>query len=521
MGVLIRRSALPRNSGMLERRAVADRAMGGVFRLADAWKYCALAIYACWLLVIGAHHEPWFDEAQAWLLARDNGFFDLMVHRVRYEGSPGLWHALLWLVMRAGLPYSGFYLVSAAFAIAGAVVVLWRAPFPPIVRLLVLGSYFFSFQYGVVARSYALDLLFIPLLAACFERRIERPIRYAVLIGILANCNTHSFLLAVLIGIEFAVALTRARFWTDRPATIALLLAAGLGLIALATAWQPADNAYITPDPTPVLARALNFLRDGFIDSGHPFSSAVITPNDRAVGAVVSVAVILLTATLLSASSALMIFATTIVVLVGFSAFLYGSSWHSGILLLTWLFAFWVEWPKLATRNGRSRDAAVLMTAVLGVQAIQGVLTGLWDYRHDFTAAPRVADTIARWRAGHPGGRIVAVGYKPFEAQPYFSSNLFANYHDGRPKPAYAQWDRHEAYRYTYGRQIQSFDSALRAHGDLLLTQLDGMTPAILVECLDHARQSGYRPVRFYPAYRVWRSHREGSESILMFERSR
>jgi hypothetical protein len=485
----------------------------------DAWKYAALAAYACWVLIVGAHHEHWFDEAQAWLLARDNSLFDLMAHRVRYEGSPGLWHGLLWLLIRAGLPYSGFYLVPATLAIAGAAVILWRAPFPPIARLLVLGSYFYGFQFSVVARSYAIDLLLIPLLAACFASRAERPIRYGLLIGLLANCNAHSFVLAAVLGLEFAWVLTKSRFRSARGPTIGLLLAAGLGLIALTTAWQPADNDYSIATTLPLLARVLNYLREGLVDSSHPLSVAFVGPGDKAWGALLSMAVMLLTAALLARSSIFAVSAAMAAALVAFSTYLYASPWHSGLLMLWWLFALWIGWSDILASRRRWMMATILMTAVLGVQAAQSAITGLWDCRNAYSSAPRVAIFVVEWQKAHPAGKIVAIGYKPFELQPYFPQNIFTNYHEGQARPAYARWDRREPYHYVYDRQVASFEDALERNGDMVLAQTAGMTPAILARCLDLARRHGYRPARFYRAHQMWRAHRAASESILVFER--
>ena len=52
----------------------------------------ALTAYGSLVFAAIAHHEPWSDEAQAWLMGRDTGFGDLLFRALRYEGSPGLWH---------------------------------------------------------------------------------------------------------------------------------------------------------------------------------------------------------------------------------------------------------------------------------------------------------------------------------------------------------------------------------------------------------------------------------------------
>ena len=83
-------------------------------------KFAGLSVYAAWVIWVGLHHEGWFDEMQAWLLARDNGLGTLLGHYVRYEGTPGLWHVMLWFAARAGLPFAAIWTISAACAIGGA-----------------------------------------------------------------------------------------------------------------------------------------------------------------------------------------------------------------------------------------------------------------------------------------------------------------------------------------------------------------------------------------------------------------
>ena len=41
-------------------------------------------------LVVSNFHEHWSDEAQSYLLARDNSFAEIF-HYIKYEGTPALW----------------------------------------------------------------------------------------------------------------------------------------------------------------------------------------------------------------------------------------------------------------------------------------------------------------------------------------------------------------------------------------------------------------------------------------------
>src|SRR5213078_1498857 len=64
----------------------------------------ALAAYAISVAVIELRHEPWRDEADCWLLARDADAVTFF-HRMGLVGTPGLWHLVLVPFARIGLPY--------------------------------------------------------------------------------------------------------------------------------------------------------------------------------------------------------------------------------------------------------------------------------------------------------------------------------------------------------------------------------------------------------------------------------
>jgi hypothetical protein len=155
------------------------------------------AVYLAVLAIAISRHEPWFDEAQAWLLARDLPYTRLMFGQLRYEGTPGLWHSILFLANRSGVPYAGLPVIGAAAA-AGAVFLLLRfSPFPALVRLMLPFTYFLAYQYAVVARSYNL-LALLPFAAALvFPFRHARPIAYVSILILLSHVSLHGALISL------------------------------------------------------------------------------------------------------------------------------------------------------------------------------------------------------------------------------------------------------------------------------------------------------------------------------------
>ena len=306
-----------------------------------------LGAFIAFLIGVGAFHEAWFDEAQAWLIGRDATPWEIVSRYARYEGSPPLWHLLLWAVQRFGLPYRAIWLVSATAAAFGGALVLFCSPLPRWVRWGTVFAYYPAYQYGVVARSYALDAALIPALAALYATRTDRPVLYALLIGLLANCNTHSFLLAAVLGVELVWTAARTGGWRRGKMQGALLLAATLATFAAWAAWPPPDINFATHKLSLSSSiRALVLATEPFMDRLDVWALGPPTPLSS-LGAVVLVPVLMAPCIVLfwRAGVAWMFLAGT-GVLVAFTAAKYGQPWHMGVVFLFWIFALWVSWGR-------------------------------------------------------------------------------------------------------------------------------------------------------------------------------
>ena len=165
-----------------------------------------LLVYAAAHLGMAIVHEPFFDEAEAWQIARSVTLKTLLLETTHYEGHPPLWHLILMPFAKAGAPYElSLTLVSLAFMGAAVILVLWYAPFPRLVRVLLPFTYFYFYQYGVISRVYCVMTLAFVLLAMAYRRRNERPVRYVAVLILL--CVTLAY------GIVFAGGLALVWLW--------------------------------------------------------------------------------------------------------------------------------------------------------------------------------------------------------------------------------------------------------------------------------------------------------------------
>ena len=145
-------------------------------------------VYAVLTLIGALNHELWFDEAQAWNIARDNdirGIFE----QLKFEGHPALWYLILHIFSSLGFSCTVIPLISWFFCTVTAALILWKAPFNCIIKAAVLFSGGFLFQLSVTSRVYCLIPFFMCLIAMLYPKRNEYPICFGILVALLANTH--------------------------------------------------------------------------------------------------------------------------------------------------------------------------------------------------------------------------------------------------------------------------------------------------------------------------------------------
>ena len=176
---------------------------GAASALSPWWRIGDFGVLGLWMVVVSftiSYHEKWADEAQSWLIARDLDLRTIWFHELRYEGTPGLWHTILWVaqhLFRAKYDTIGY--IGMAGAAAGVALLIFKAPFPRIIRWPLAFTYVMVYQYAVIARQYTL----LPLLAfaaAALFKDIRHPERMTVVLVLLANLSVHGAILCRLFG---------------------------------------------------------------------------------------------------------------------------------------------------------------------------------------------------------------------------------------------------------------------------------------------------------------------------------
>jgi hypothetical protein len=189
-------------------------------RKKHALEILTIFVYAALLAFISYFHEPWFDEAQAWLIARDSSLLDMIWNVLRYEGHTPLWHLFLFIPTHLGIPFElGLKSINLIFATLAAAVFIKYSPFPLAFRLLTPFTYFLFYQYGVISRSYSLFMLVLWLIAAAFPKRNERPYLFFILLALLGGISAYGMLIVFGFGLAWFIEITREYHKNFGPST--------------------------------------------------------------------------------------------------------------------------------------------------------------------------------------------------------------------------------------------------------------------------------------------------------------
>ncbi len=343
-----------------------------------------LVLYAALVAFSAAHHEPWRDEGQAWMIARDlplPGVIGMM----GLEGTPALWHLMLYPFAHFGAPFAAEHVLHVLIAIAAVALLLWRAPFPLWFKVLFIFSYYMSYEYAVIARNYNITIVLLFFMAAMYRHRFERPLVYGLAVALLANTNVHSLSMAFAIGVLFLVDLARRGYMPRRGLVAAGVMVLG-GLLALLQLRSSTPNALIGEKLNFKVLAPVLALKDAFLP-GFPnqvLAVLVILP---------AVAVVMLWR---RSKAALWLLACG---LAGpFAVFVTkhgGELRHHGFLLIFFVFALWIANEERQADRDRLWRATLAICGVTFILSLPYAVHAHWyDARGLFSGSRSVASYI-------------------------------------------------------------------------------------------------------------------------------
>jgi hypothetical protein len=390
--------------------------------------WTVLLLYAAFISIISAFHEPWKDETQAWRLAIDSHGIRDLAYNARYEGHPLLFHVMMQVVGHISRSWWAVAALSVIIATFAAWLVLRYAPFTRLQKVLFVFGYWMAYEYSVVVRPYGLGLLFA--FAACIAWTAQRRrTGWAVLfLVLLVNTTPIGALLAMTLALAFAVDWAWPDAGRSRPSRSAVLggglaaLAATIVVLYLAAVQvkPPADAAYqgqpreaahvsmwdLGSVPTTELRALAPF---GRVTNGDVrWNRWLLLPESK--GELAALVLASLAAIALGCILASRRRVALVLFLVGTSGYLLffglifpGMAHHHGYLFAVWILGAWLAWggapsrwpptrQRLSERFEPERSRILTLSLVLPVLATLEFAVG--DLAGPFSDARHVAGVI-------------------------------------------------------------------------------------------------------------------------------
>jgi hypothetical protein len=387
-------------------------------RLRDAkWPDWSITLGFVALFVIQlAHHEMWRDETHVWAQAAGNRRLPELWHLLHYEGHPGLWHLLVWLVTKMTAEVFAMQALHAAIAIAIIVLIGIVAPFTRLERALLLLNYFIVFEYTVMSRNYGIALLLALLYTLARLRAPQRAWLNMALLGLLANTNVYAAIFSAVLALEYA---WERRGEGPRAILAPALLYASLLAFAARTLWPAADLGFSQNPPLHGIAAWAAALLDELahyvavpflpFDAEFParFSEAG-KPQDMRLLAVAAPALILALYCVFRRDRRLLfILGATALGAIGFGTAVYeGSVRHWGIVFVAFLVALWMQ-------RARTPRRSIIVLALLAIGALGGLAAEAGQWMRPFSNT-RLA---ASWLTAHGLQDEALIGFPDYTVE--------------------------------------------------------------------------------------------------------
>lgn len=319
-----------------------------------------LIIYLLGVCTISFFHEPWFDEAQAWAIARSGTIKEILFEIPHYEGHPPLWDLILLPFAKLGAPYElSLAIVNIFFMTLAVAVLLFKSPFPKLIRCLLPFNFFLFYQYGVVSRPYCIFVLAIFLAAVCYKNRNEHPVKYLLCLALMCAVHSYGIMIAgglcivwlIEIFIEYKKSGKLAGILKDRRCWLMFCLLV-FALLVMA-AIVPDENVYLGGKMSSETEKKFDFSCINILFCFVIFSDSIITSFFNYAGVpseiasqipviVVSILLVALFVTITYRNKKLLTFLLPYGVLSIFGSFVYISPHHIGVITAFVIFVLWI-----------------------------------------------------------------------------------------------------------------------------------------------------------------------------------
>ena len=382
-------------------------------RLLSAWEFLRGSITSHGQMT-GLHHEPWADEAQSWLIARDNNNLIDLLKAVKYEGTLPTWHLINKAFQLAGLDYDHMFVIPLVFSAIG-VILLFFTDAPLWSKIMLPFSFFVVYQNSVVARQYAMVFPAMMLIVIFYRKRFDVPVRYHLALFLLALTSSFGVVISCSFMLWDFIIMLKKRF--EGPAYKKYLLPFfGTGIVILVMSYLslPPDDCSTALNKYSLSKNATNALLFNIENTAlrYIFLALMLALF------VYYFRRILIQALVMTAP------------LIIFMAVVYQREWHMTylfFLLVSLLMIFRDDFKKTERPFEKPANvlANIMVVMLLAVQCAAGVYSVYYEHQHAYSPAKEIAEFLRPY-AGE-GAVIDREGFNAIALSPYYDQPLYTN----------------------------------------------------------------------------------------------
>ena len=376
-----------------------------------------MILYIIWGSIIIYFHEPFRDEAQAWLIARDTNIIE-MFSLSKSEGSPMLWHLLVNILTTLGLPYVSINIMHFILNVIAIYFLNKYAPFNKYIKIGITFSHMMAYQYLAIARSYVLIPLLLFIIASIYKKRHEKTLIYCILLLLLQNVCLYSIPIAIILFVIYIIEKIKLKQNNFKSTVIFIIVGVFMiSSILLLINTDHSEQLYHTNFPT-------NFeeLFEGVVKALRSIS-VIVLPFEVLIPVKGVTGLIILSLTTMSLwkdKKVLIIFLISTIIIGGIFAFLNLNITfrHSYIYVAIYLFCLWIK----KESNNVKYTKVISQSLIIFAMAMQVILlisySGV-EIAYDFSNAVKIKEFIKE--QGYEDYKIFTF-HMPFASSilPYF-----------------------------------------------------------------------------------------------------
>ena len=360
-------------------------------------------------LVIGVNHEPWADEAQSWIIARDASCGEIIWDISRYEGTFPLWFLTIKLFISLGLQYEYFFIIPIIISSIGLLVFFKSVDCPKFVKVLLPFSYYVFYQYTIIARSYAYLFLALSLWAAVYKERMNKKFLYILSLVFISMISMHGMVISGILGLLFIIEIIKEKKAKESIFSIIFLIMIWIIEIIIL---MPRADLYMN-------INMIHTFKDAALAIITVIFSGVTWPSRIYIGiGIILFAVLALMHLKLKRYDSLI----TLISLSFFMVLVRLLQHHLGIMCLFLTFSLIVNYDELKSKY-KSFEPLFIITLIIYISYTGFAVIN--DFNDNYTGAKQMAIYIEENDINQD--EIYRFGYVQVALIPYFEDNLFAN----------------------------------------------------------------------------------------------